>query len=628
FYTREQVLMYLRNRHLLLLLDNFEHLIDGVHVIRDISESAPGVRCLVTSRRRLNIRTETVFDVSGLGCPSAADAPVESSDALKLFVQSARRVSAGFRLSESNRQDVTDICRLVGGMPLAIELAASWTRLLEPGMIASEMQRDPDFLASSLSDIPDRHRTIRCVFDQAWTMLSEDARDVFLQLSPFRGGFTPAAARSAAGAGFKVLGELIDTSIVYRTAVQRLEIHEVLRQFAEERLSRDVELNRSSRDRCAAYTLDVVDAMATPLRRHEQKEAFRTLAADIQNIRTAWMWCAKTRDLQRLRRAAPTLFLYFDLNYLFEEGMRLFGKAAELLGYLHEDPGPVESGLDSEERVLAGLLTGVFAWFKRYSRPVKADSSHRQRIHGEAARWAARATDLLAPFRERYEWALIRLLSIYMNREWELRPVQEDLDQCLRIMEKHEDNWGIAWAYHTMGCSRWDSDPEASEAIQRRCLEVRRTTGDTLGTAISYMVIAVCARRRGALDEALNYLETGCSIYRDMGIDGDGLIEILEKLGGVTLDMGDHDRAIACCEEALTLSLRTGNTRRSAYIVGSIGAVYAQTGRVREAVPRLNKCLELCRQSDSSDLSAHFSKILEKITQRDVSETIPGRRQS
>lgn len=626
FRVRDQVVLYLKNRRMLLILDNFEHLIDKTQIIQDLLEQAPEIRCLVTSRRRLGLQAETVFEVAGLNVSAIPGNMDASSDAVKLFVQSARHANAAFRLNAGNREAVRTICRILDGLPLAIELAAGWIRLFDPHIIVKEIQRDPDFLASTLRDIPARHRTIRGVFDQTWSMLSENAGNVFLNLSPLRGGFDWAAASTVAGATYSILGELIDASIVRRTTVNRFAVHEVLRQYAERRLDACPDKAQAVRGNLAAYYLDFVANQAVPLRRIRQKEAVSRLAADIGNIRTAWQWSAEHHDVTRMLRAAPTVFLYFDLRYLFEEGMLFFRNAGNGLDVFNDDPCNGSTEHAGDDRLLAGLITGMYAWFMRYSKSVSETSGGRRGIHAEAAMWAQRANAFLSPFPNSYEWALIRLLTIYMNREWEIRDVSDDLDRCLVIFNTSEDNWAIAWLYHTRGCSLWDSDPERSEATQRECLDIRRRYGDTWGTAISYMVLSHCARRRRSLEEAGELLKKSYSIHKSIAMDSDGLIETLEKLGGVALEMGDHDRAIAYCEEALAMSRKMSNVRRTAFILGSIGQAYAKTGQRREAMEYLNQCLSLCRQSDFPDLAARFSKILAKLTEKDGSGTILRRR--
>lgn len=206
----EQLLEALRDRAMLLILDSFEHLLDGVTVITALLQHTT-VKCLITSRERLNLSGEWVFPVEGLEVPEeGANAQIEECGAVRLFVQRARKTNASFSLRGEDNAFVAQICRHAGGMPLAIELAASWV----PVLSCAEIARNLDLLATELRDIPRRHRSIRAVFDHSWQLLTDHERDVFMRLSVFRGGFTRAAAETAAGVSLRTLSALVGKSLV------------------------------------------------------------------------------------------------------------------------------------------------------------------------------------------------------------------------------------------------------------------------------------------------------------------------------------------------------------------------------------------------------------------------------
>ncbi|MEO8394168.1 MAG: AAA family ATPase [Chloroflexota bacterium] len=195
---QQQLLDYLREKSLLLLLDNFEHLLDGVTSLSDMLAAAPFVKLLVTSRERLNLREEWLFEVQGLSFPtSETEANFETYDAVQLFVQHARRTHSSFILTDRRKPAVARICRLLGGMPLGVELAASWVRSLPCGQIADEIEHSLEILETSVHNMPLRHRNMRAVFTPTWERLSAVEQDVFMKLSVFRGGFTTEAAGAA-----------------------------------------------------------------------------------------------------------------------------------------------------------------------------------------------------------------------------------------------------------------------------------------------------------------------------------------------------------------------------------------------------------------------------------------------
>jgi predicted ATPase len=206
---QQQLLDYLRAKTMLLILDNFEHLLDGTGLVTQILQVAPGLKIVATSRERLKLRDEQLFHLSGIDFPTpkTLEAAAETS-AVKLFVDSARRVQPDFTLESDDLAQIAEICRLVQGMPLAILLAAAWVELLTPAEIAAELGQSLDFLESEWQDVPNRHHSMRAVFDHSWGLLSEPERETFQQLSVFRGGFTRQAAQEVAGASLKNLRDL------------------------------------------------------------------------------------------------------------------------------------------------------------------------------------------------------------------------------------------------------------------------------------------------------------------------------------------------------------------------------------------------------------------------------------
>jgi predicted ATPase/DNA-binding CsgD family transcriptional regulator len=194
---KQQILDFLSNKNMLLILDNFEHLLGGASLITHILQAAPNVQVVVTSRERLNLRAETIYTVRGMRC---AGETLNDCDAIRLFVESAHQIRPDFELTENNRRNVTRICDLVEGMPLAIVLAAAWVEVLSLEEIADEISQSIDFLAAEMRDVPRRQWSIRAVFDPTWKRMTEKERDAFMRFSVFRGGATRKATQHVTGA--------------------------------------------------------------------------------------------------------------------------------------------------------------------------------------------------------------------------------------------------------------------------------------------------------------------------------------------------------------------------------------------------------------------------------------------
>ncbi|MCZ7546442.1 MAG: AAA family ATPase [Anaerolineae bacterium] len=283
-----QLLAYLSDKKMLLVLDNYEHLRDGADLLVDLLEAAPGVMLLVTSREVLNLRAEWVHPVEGLHYPEegAMDAP-EGYDAVQLFVDRARRVQSGFSLAQE-QAGVQRVCRLVEGMPLALELAATWLRTLSCEAIADEIVRGNGFLATTMRDAPARHRSMRAVFDHSWRLLADEERAAFARLSVCRGGFTRAAAETVAGVSLDLLRRLGDKSLIrFNPDGARYHVHELLRQYAAEQLEASGE-DEAARVAHLRYFAAFMAARGIDIKGRRQRAGLDETEADFQNVRAAW----------------------------------------------------------------------------------------------------------------------------------------------------------------------------------------------------------------------------------------------------------------------------------------------------------------------------------------------------
>jgi predicted ATPase len=291
----------------LLVLDNFEHLLDGLPLIEAIGQAAPAVKLLVTSRARLNLHAEQLLPLGGLDLPD--EAPVGASltpdqllrySVIQLFGQCARRVQPGFTLTAENQSDVVAICRLVEGMPLGIVLAASWLAMLTPAEIAIEIGRDLDFLETDMHDAPERQRSLRAVFNHSWRMLTQREQTVLARLSVFRGGFKLPAAQNVVGATLRDLQRLLNKSLLYRAPSGRYQIHEQVRQFATEQLAQLPQEEAAVRDRHSAYFCAFLQERTGDWQSARQLDLLYAVTQEADNIRQAWQWALDQGQWARL----------------------------------------------------------------------------------------------------------------------------------------------------------------------------------------------------------------------------------------------------------------------------------------------------------------------------------------
>jgi predicted ATPase/transcriptional regulator with XRE-family HTH domain len=284
-----QLLRYLHTKRALLVLDNAEHLLDGVGVFTEILKDCPQIKLLVISRERLNLLSEWVFDLQGLPVPP--NDLVESFDAyssVALFLQSARRVRAGFELREFERQWVVRICRTMEGMPLGIELSAAWVGLLSCEEIAKEIEHNLDFLSVSMRDLPERHRSLRATLDHSWKLLNAEERLILSRLSVFHGNFSREAAQTICDASLAVLASLMNKSLLYRNDQEYYGLHEIIRQYAKLKLSEDPGEDGRVKDRHASYYVQFLSEWEKALKSSRQVETFNQMAQVIDNLSQGW----------------------------------------------------------------------------------------------------------------------------------------------------------------------------------------------------------------------------------------------------------------------------------------------------------------------------------------------------
>jgi predicted ATPase/DNA-binding CsgD family transcriptional regulator len=351
---QNQLLRYLHKKELLLVMDNFEHLLDGAGIVSEILQAAPAITVLATSRERLNLQSETLLHVGGMALPEEIEiTDILSNDSISLFIQSADKVRARFDPTPSELQRLIEICQIVGGMPLAIELAAAWLHMLNVDEIADELQKDLDILAADVRDAPARHRSIRAVFDHSWSLLDQAERETFMRLSVFQGGFTREAAQQVTGASLQVLLGLVDKSFLSHDPDSgRLEMHELLRQYGEEHLEEKPQASRTAHEAHASYYADFMEEQWEKLKGSLQMQAQKEIEADVENVRAAWHFSLDQTNTQQIWKFIYGLWHFHWMRSWNHAGAELFSEAAEAI-----------QDVDDETKSLEALATALKAYF-------------------------------------------------------------------------------------------------------------------------------------------------------------------------------------------------------------------------------------------------------------------------
>lgn len=336
----EQLIEMLAGRHLLLVLDNVEHLIDGAALLlQELVQAAPPLVVLVTTRERLNLQAEDLFELDGLPMPTSAHAANAGQfAAVQLFIDRAQRVSKRLPVSSAQLPAIVRVCQLVEGFPLAIELAASWTRDLSCQEIVDELSDGLNGLETTLRDIAPHHRSLRTVFDASWRRLSETEQRALMLLAVFRGGVTRDAAFAIAGVSAHLLSALRDKSLLRPAGARRYDMHAVVQQFAAELLAADVRSSERVQRDHSRYFLTILAAQAVALDTSAARTAADAIQPDWENINAAWQWAARSGDDDLLVSALAGLVRFCNLRGLFQEAQIALEQTLISIGRSSQEP--------------------------------------------------------------------------------------------------------------------------------------------------------------------------------------------------------------------------------------------------------------------------------------------------
>ncbi|MFW6070456.1 MAG: protein kinase domain-containing protein [bacterium] len=500
--TRQQLFDYLQRKELLLLLDNFEHLLDGATLLADIVEAAPGVTLLVTSRSSLNLSFQTLYTLSGLTFPQegADDEDPTAYPAVQLLLQQAHLVRAGFQPDDEDLRHMARIARLVQGMPLALVLAARWAELLSMAEIAAEIARNLDFLETTMRDVPQRQRSVRAVFDYSWQQLSPRMQGVFARLAVFRGGFTRPAAQEIADADLRTLLALVRKSFLAAGRRDRYEIHELLRQYGEEQLEALGQAEQV-RDAHSAYFLRFLARREAEVKGQRQREALDEIESEYQNIRTAWDRALQQRNRQAVNQALETLHLFCDIRGRHQEGIELFGRARQQLA---PPPGEAPDVIWGRIVTRHGFLQVLVP-----SRPRDVGAALEQGL------------SIAQEHGDRYEIAIGLLANgLYAAAVLGNADRAYDLNQrAYELFQKLQEPFFLARALVGLGLSSATrSEPQLFADYVRQAVEVARDNGDIVDAALGLSNLAEFAVGMGRYDEAGRYCGEALGMAREIGV--------------------------------------------------------------------------------------------------------------
>jgi predicted ATPase/DNA-binding CsgD family transcriptional regulator len=500
---------FLAEKHLLLILDNMEHLLGAAPLLGDLLAAAPKLSILATSRERVHVTGEQEYPVEPLPLPDLTNKEdgrrLQDYDSIHLFIERARGVQPGFSPDRSQTQSIARICITVGGLPLAIELAASHLKILPPAKLAERLEKGLDALPPGPRDLPSRQRTLRATIQWSYDLLGSAERKLLARMAIFRGGSTLEAIRNVCSHGLPedltgLLSGLVEKNLVIpREGLDgelRFEMLPLIRAFGLGRLESSGELADLQLRHAQFYTR-MVEGASQEMRTHRQNRWFKRLAADQDNIRAVLSWSLSGNQVEFGTQIVSGMMDYWYYNGAAAEGRRWIEQALEK----GEDVGPAQRAgvLGSAARIAHAL--GDLSTSREYSQ---------------------RALELYRTVgnERRMAWTLADLGVTYMVDAEQISKGIQFAEQGLGILRALDDKPGMASALNIVGeLYRVKGDDEAAEERYRESLALVKETGERQREAMLYSNLSYLACHRGEYERGLGLVQRSLRIIQELDND-------------------------------------------------------------------------------------------------------------
>ena len=641
--AHDEILDYLRAKEMLLVLDNFEHLLDGVDMVDAMLATAPHLKIIATSREVLNLEWEWVYTVQGMTVPNDSDlADADDYSAVRLFAERARRVQPRFSIHHE-RDCAIEICRLVDGMPLGIELAASWLRMLSCQELADEISASLDVLTSKKRTGPERHRSLRAVFDYSWNLLSPVEQDALMNLSVFPAPFRRDAARAVADASLAVLSALVDKSLLRVDGEGRYDLHPMVWQYAAEKMHEADSGEQVARHAHADYFLGFLSEQAPLIHSSDALRVLDSIETEMENIKSALLWACQNGDRQRVQAVLFPLQAYFYYQTLTLDAYELWkqastrwtGKTDVVFGLLlalqvhsgnfgealldravqyRRSLSTIQRFEDHSETALGyWALSTVAVRESPHDVPIlieeamtrfevlgqtwgivqchagRAKEAVRRGQYEDASRHFKAQLALARQSGNQFEitYALTGYASVLARiGRYDEALVQVEQARSLAIT-LYGRNWlvtgPVAVVYAGILLFSLNRIAEA-QTIYEDVMNIMVERGDQRSAAIIHNLLGLLHIHAGDLQKARRHLEQSLSMALDGGEDERGVLAKRDSLGELELAAGNHLAAQIQFYAALQGHAQLGNVAYQVYMVGQFGRLCAYLGdRARSA---------------------------------------------
>jgi predicted ATPase/class 3 adenylate cyclase/Tfp pilus assembly protein PilF len=583
----EALTEYLREKTVLLILDNCEHVILAcARLAETLLSTCPDLRILASSREALGIPGEVTFRVPSLSLPDArGPAPDEArldSEAARLFVERAKSALPDFTITGHNAPAIAEVCRRLDGIPLAIELAAARVNVLRVEQVAARLSDRFRLLTGGSRTALPRQQTLRAMMDWSYDLLQDDERLLLRRTSVFAGGWELEAAESICGwkgleanEVLEVLTRLVNKSLVvaerHSGAEARYHLLETVRQYAREKLSEAGEIEEA-RNRHLEYFMHLAEAAEPELLRSKQVGWLKRLEDDFDNFRAALEW--SQGDPAPLR-SEKTL----------EKGLRLGSAIWRFClrhGYAHEFDERLSQllahpGAASRTPARAKALTALSilcVWQTNYAR-ARALAEESLALHQELGDPQGEAASLSA---------LGNAARLQDDAVW-----PSHFLKSLALSRSLKDHSGLSEVLILFGYNLTSKEPEQAQAYLEEGLALARERGDVISMAGALDYLGALALRQGNLPQARLWLEESLAIQRPLGAPG--YVNTLGYLGQLARYEGHPAQARVYCEEALSMSQNAGMTSIFLWSLIDLGHIALQEGQWEETQTLFVKAL-------------------------------------
>jgi predicted ATPase len=570
----ESLIEFLQDRQTLLVMDNCEHVLDGVARLLDaLLRACSRLQVLATSREALGIAGEVLYRVPSLSVPASGEeedlAVLEEHEAVRLFVDRAAAVRPGFALTPGNAVAVADISRRLDGIPLAIELAASRVRAMSPEQLAGRLDNRFALLTGGSRAALPRQQTLAAAMDWSYDLLTEQEQVVLRRLSVFRGTFSMEAAEQVAASSginwfevFDLLSRLVDKSLVVaeeRGDEMRYRLFETVRSYSARRLETEGD-PAGAGDRHAEFFLTLAEAAADEMRGPEEAMWLRRLEADHDNLRAAVEWALKAGDGNTALRLCWALLTYWVARGFSHEGLQLVERALK-----------VADGIDPLNRARGQEALAMLTL-----------------LYGEAGRALALLEESQAAFsalgaHRDQALVLLRYASATSARGDRARAA-ELYGRAAAMLEGVGDQWGSASCLEGQGqIALEEGDLDRANLLLAKSLEVRRSLNHPRSIAQSLAALGTIALAEGGYDRAGELLEEALALFKDIGSKHQMASTTL-SLAQVECLHGDMDWAESLLTEATRLAVEAAGSSLATALLGSWALLARRRGDLHRAV--------------------------------------------